>query len=251
MGIKMQGHKIHINLTIPLPYKYRGGGAAVFRINNRCSEVLLGLRANNPGSGLWTFPGGGAADGENLSTAAVREFREETGVQLYGRYITRTGLFQIRNPFFEWDTLIIESTQNIDIGKKTLKVEKNKDGTYRGYYPGQGQGHGYEGEFFLMRWVPVSDTGSLKLHRWVKNVLDFYMSGKMILYEAEPPEASPSPVKVNRSKMVQRVSGESLLFDMAEMVLTKVSRDGTKYFKPKNQICGKKGSAVQEVLYWV
>jgi ADP-ribose pyrophosphatase YjhB (NUDIX family) len=233
-----------------LPYKYRGGGVAVFRISGGHPEILLGLRANNPGRGQWTFPGGGAEGCERLSTAAVREFREETGVQLYGRYITRTGLFQIRNPFFEWNTLIIESTQNIDIGKKVnLEVEKNKDGTYRGYYPGQR--HGYDGEFLLMRWIPVSEARSLKLHRWVKNVLDFYMSGKTSPYKAEPPKVLPSAVKVNRSKTVQRVSGESLLFDMAETVLTTVSRDGTKYFQPKYQISGKKGSAVQEALYGV
>jgi 8-oxo-dGTP pyrophosphatase MutT (NUDIX family) len=220
---------------------------AVFRIKKGHPEVLLGLRANNPGRGLWTFPGGGAEGKERLSTAAVREFLEETGVQLYRRYITRTGLFQIRNPFFEWNTLIIESTQNIDIGKRTLKVERNKNGVYRGYYPGPG--YGYGGEFLLMRWVPVSDVGSLRLHRWVRNVIDFYMSGKTAPYEAEPPEVLSPSVKVNRSRTVQRVSGESLLFDMAEMVLTKVGRDGTKYYQPKYQTVGKKIPAIREAMF--
>jgi 8-oxo-dGTP pyrophosphatase MutT (NUDIX family) len=242
----IQGRKIHINLTIPLPYKYRGGGAAVFRIKNGRSEVLLGLRANNPGKGLWTFPGGGAEGYEKLSTAAVREFREETGVQLYGRYITHTGLFQIRKPFFEWNTLIIESTQNINIEKRrNLKIKKDKYGTPYGIQ----KEPCYDGEFLVMRWVPVSEAGNLRLHRWVKGVLDFYTSGKMKPYKAEPPGDLPPPVKGSRPKTIRRESGESLLFNMAEMVLTKVSRDGTKYYQRKYQTIEKKVPAIQEALY--
>jgi 8-oxo-dGTP pyrophosphatase MutT (NUDIX family) len=194
---------------------------------------LLGLRANNPGKGLWTFPGGRAEGKEKLSTAAVREFREETGVRLYGRYITRTGLFQIKSPFFEWDTLIIESNQNIDLDKKRkLKIEIDKYGNHWEYC--------YGGEFFSMRWVPLPELDNFKLHRWVKDVINFYMGGKMKPYKASPPKSEvktlSAPKKANRARTVQRVSGESLLFDMAEMILTKVDCDGTKYFQPSYQV---------------
>jgi 8-oxo-dGTP pyrophosphatase MutT (NUDIX family) len=201
----------------------------------------LGLRANNPGRGLWTFPGGGAEGQEKLSTAAVREFREETGVQLYGRYITKTGLFNIKNILFEWNTLIIESTQTIlpKYPKKEIKKEWGLIG----------------GEFIALHWVPVSEIGDYKLHHWVKEVVQFYLSGKMKPYTAKPPKegakALPKPKKKNRARSVPRESGESLLFDMAEMVLTKVGRDGTKYFQPKYQVGGSKRSAVQEALYGV
>jgi 8-oxo-dGTP pyrophosphatase MutT (NUDIX family) len=215
---------------------------AVFRINNGHPEVLLGLRANNPGRGLWTFPGGGADGHEKLSTAAVREFREETGVQLYGRYITKTGLFNINNLFFEWNTLIIESTQEISPNKYFNKNFQKESGLIGG-------------EFISLRWIPLVEIGDYKLHRWVKDVVNFYLSGKMKPYKAKPPKEGvkylPKSKKGNRAKSVQRESGESLLFDMAEMVLTKVSRDGTKYFKPKYQISGKKVSTVQEALYGV
>jgi hypothetical protein len=50
MSISVTEKKLHISLTIPLPYQYRGGGMAVFR-NSVQPEVLLGLRANNPGQG--------------------------------------------------------------------------------------------------------------------------------------------------------------------------------------------------------
>jgi 8-oxo-dGTP pyrophosphatase MutT (NUDIX family) len=213
---------------------------AVFRINKGHPEVLLGLRANNPGRGLWTFPGGGAEGCERLSTAAVREFREETGVQLYGRYITKTGLFSINNFFFEWNTLIIESTQEIS---PTRYIHKN-------FHPGF-----IGGEFISLRWIPLAEIGDYKLHRWVKEVLNFYLSGKMKPYKAKPPKEGSKGLskskRVNRAKSIRRESGESLLFDMAEMVLFKVGRDGTKYFQPKYQIGGKKIPVVKEALHGI
>jgi 8-oxo-dGTP pyrophosphatase MutT (NUDIX family) len=227
-----------------LPYKYRGGGVAVFRIKNGRPEVLLGLRANNPGRGQWTFPGGGAEGQEMLSTAAVREFREETGVQLYRRYITRTGIFQIRNPFFEWNTLIIESTQNISPEKylnKGLFRERGLIG----------------GEFISLRWVPLAEIGNYKLHRWVEEVVTFYISGKMKPYKAKSSKDkdevkdAPKLERVNRAESTRKESGESLLFEMAEMVLTKVGRDGTKYYQPKYQTIGKRVPVIQEALYGV
>jgi 8-oxo-dGTP pyrophosphatase MutT (NUDIX family) len=242
MSIKVQRHKIHINLAIPLPYKYRGGGAAVFRINNGRSEVLLGLRANNPGRGLWTFPGGRAEYKEKLPAAAIREFREETGIQLYGRYITRTGLFQIKSSFFEWNTLIIESTQSINPDKRFSK--KIKPGEYQNLpeqYPG--------GEFLSLRWVPLSELDNFKLHRWVKDVINFYTDGKMKPYKANPPKGEvktlPVSKKANSARTARRISGESLLFDMAETILTKAGRDGTKYFQPLYRVKNKY-SVIQE-----
>jgi 8-oxo-dGTP pyrophosphatase MutT (NUDIX family) len=213
---------------------------ALFRVNKERPEVLLGLRANNPGRGLWTFPGGGVEGCERLSTAAVREFREETGVQLYGRYITKTGLFSINNFLFEWDTLIIESTQEISSANC---INKNFHQEFIG------------GEFISLRWIPLVEIGDYKLHRWVREVVNFYLSGKMKPYKAKPPKEGSKglskPKRVNRAKSIRRKSGESLLFDMAEMVLFKVGRDGTRYFQPKYQIGEKRVPAVKEALYGV
>ena len=236
--ISIKGHKLHvsIDLSIPLPFKYRGGGVAVFRISNGTPEVLLGLRANNPGRGLWSFPGGAAEGQEKLHTAAVREFKEETGVQLYGRYITRVGLFKINTFYFDWNTLIIESTQKIDLYNR-LKP-KQEYGVYQS---------APVGEFISIRWVPLVELENYKLHRWVMDVVDFYESNKMKVYVPKPPAAKPKPTlhyKKSYQNYVKKETGASLLFDMAEMVLTKIDPDGTKYFKPKNQIA-------QEALYGV
>jgi len=92
MGIKVRGHRLYINLSIPLPYKYRGGGVTAFRRKNGRVEVLLGLSLNSPEKGKWFFPCGGAEGKEKLITAGLREFREEVGVRLIERYITKTGV---------------------------------------------------------------------------------------------------------------------------------------------------------------
>jgi 8-oxo-dGTP diphosphatase len=53
---------------------------AVVRDEHR--RVLLVLRANEPGRGLWSLPGGRLEPGEDARAAAVREVREETGLDV-------------------------------------------------------------------------------------------------------------------------------------------------------------------------
>jgi 8-oxo-dGTP pyrophosphatase MutT (NUDIX family) len=226
--ISVKGHKLHISLdiAIPLPYKYRGGGVAVFRINKGQPEVLLGLRANNPGKGKWSFPGGGAEGAEKLTSAGIREFKEETGVQLYSRYITRMGILQIKKLLFEWNTVIIESTQNINLSQKSdLKW----------------------GEFISLKWVPISELDNYKLHRWVRDAVNFYLSGKMKIHNPKKP-INPQLSSIPKDEKTNSKSGVNCLFDIAEMVLTKIDLDGIKYFQSAYQ---SSKSTAQEALYGV
>jgi 8-oxo-dGTP diphosphatase len=47
----------------------------------RNEELLLVRRANAPGAGSWSVPGGRVEGGELLAEAVVRELREETGLE--------------------------------------------------------------------------------------------------------------------------------------------------------------------------
>ena len=55
--------------------------AAILAVVVRDGHVLLVRRANPPDAGLWGFPGGKIERGETLHDAALRELKEETGVE--------------------------------------------------------------------------------------------------------------------------------------------------------------------------
>jgi len=53
-------------------------GAIVFRR----SDILLVKRGSEPNRGRWSVPGGALEAGETVEAAAVREVREETGLEV-------------------------------------------------------------------------------------------------------------------------------------------------------------------------
>lgn len=54
---------------------------AVLAVLLRGDEVLLVRRRNPPNQGAWGYPGGRIEPGEPLAVAALRELKEETGVE--------------------------------------------------------------------------------------------------------------------------------------------------------------------------
>lgn len=54
------------------------GGVA----RDTAGRLLVVRRANPPAAGRWTLPGGKVRLGERLGDAVVREFREETGLEV-------------------------------------------------------------------------------------------------------------------------------------------------------------------------
>jgi ADP-ribose pyrophosphatase YjhB (NUDIX family) len=55
---------------------------AAVTIISRDGKVLLVRRANQPGYGLWSIPGGYVDRGEVVEAAAAREVQEETGLEV-------------------------------------------------------------------------------------------------------------------------------------------------------------------------
>lgn len=80
----------------------------------RGEEYLLIKRASEPDKGLWTIPGGLVEVGERVEEAAVREAREETGLEVEIREtldvidkIVRDGEDRIRYHFIIVDFLAV------------------------------------------------------------------------------------------------------------------------------------------------
>src|SRR5678816_56445 len=51
-------------------------------IRNELGQIVLVKRAIEPGYGKWVFPGGYVDRGEEVLTAAIREAREESGLDI-------------------------------------------------------------------------------------------------------------------------------------------------------------------------
>ena len=57
-------------------------GVGVAVAVRRGGEILIIRRGKDPGYGVWSLPGGSQEFGERLFETAVREVREETGIQI-------------------------------------------------------------------------------------------------------------------------------------------------------------------------
>ncbi|WP_340684315.1 NUDIX domain-containing protein [Amycolatopsis coloradensis] len=51
-------------------------------VHDELGRILLIRRANEPGRGLWSVPGGRVEPGETDEAAVIREMREETGLDV-------------------------------------------------------------------------------------------------------------------------------------------------------------------------
>ncbi|WP_410577988.1 NUDIX hydrolase [Amycolatopsis sp. lyj-108] len=54
-------------------------------VHDELGRILLIRRANEPGRGLWSVPGGRVEPGETDEAAVIRELREETGLDVIPR----------------------------------------------------------------------------------------------------------------------------------------------------------------------
>jgi 8-oxo-dGTP diphosphatase len=108
------------------------GGVAVVE-----GALLLVQRANPPGAGCWTVPGGRVDPGESVTAAVERELREETGLEVgCGAFL---GWAERRGPDFHFVILDFE----VDV-------------------PGQ-QTPTAGSDAAAVAWVPLADVTGLRL----------------------------------------------------------------------------------------
>jgi ADP-ribose pyrophosphatase YjhB (NUDIX family) len=68
--------------ALPLPPMTLRVPCAGALVHDDAGRLLLVRRGTEPGRGLWSVPGGRCEPGETAAEAAVREAREETGLQV-------------------------------------------------------------------------------------------------------------------------------------------------------------------------
>jgi 8-oxo-dGTP diphosphatase len=71
-------------------------GSAALVVNEIDGSVLLGQRGKEPNYGKWVMPGGKIEWGESIEDAAIREVKEETGLEV--EVVERLGIFEILEP---------------------------------------------------------------------------------------------------------------------------------------------------------
>ena len=90
--------------------RYKGAGIALFQKRNDVYAILLGKRTISPQKGKWSIPGGGfEKDDTSLYKTALREFKEETGIDLTGMVHEKDAVIcSFKYPFFEWKTFMFK-----------------------------------------------------------------------------------------------------------------------------------------------
>jgi ADP-ribose pyrophosphatase YjhB (NUDIX family) len=77
----------------------------------RDDQVLLHRRVKDPNAGLWVAPGGKLEPTESPTECAVREMREETGLELRDPVLRGVMVEVSPRPDYQWITFIFAATR--------------------------------------------------------------------------------------------------------------------------------------------
>lgn len=86
-------------------------------------EIWMQVRENEPFKGMWEFPGGKIEPNENPITAAIRELKEEVGVELSPNELK---LLTIEHTYPTKDKIVV---LNVFVSKSYTKF--SQDGFYK------------------------------------------------------------------------------------------------------------------------
>lgn len=131
---------------------YKGAGMMLFGSRNGRFEVLLGKRSVKHGYGKWAIPGGKMEKKDNtFFDCAVRELKEETGIDIYTINHKVVDSRNISVPYFHWSTFLVYVS-----GPLPTIVPH---------------------EFFELKWIPVEDVKKYDL--WIKLKKELHIIQKM------------------------------------------------------------------------
>ena len=99
---------------------------------HRGGRLLLVKRDERPGKGIWSFPGGAVELGETTFSAAVRELKEETGldVEIEGLFDVVTYLPWERGPQAKNQVIVVDYLARPKRGKVRLNRESSDFGWF-------------------------------------------------------------------------------------------------------------------------
>ncbi|KAJ7960241.1 Nudix family hydrolase [Quillaja saponaria] len=114
----------HTADTLPANASHRVGIGAFVLNNNREVLVVQEINGRFSGTGVWKLPTGAVNEGEDIYMAAVREVKEETGVDT--EFVEVLAFRQSHNAFFRKSDLFIVcmlQPHSFDIQRQTSEIE--------------------------------------------------------------------------------------------------------------------------------
>lgn len=131
---------------------YKGAGMMLFRNQNGRFEVLIGKRSVRHGYGKWAISGGKMEKKDNtFFDCAVRELKEETGIDIYTVNHRVIDSRNISVPYFHWSTFLVYVS-----------------GPLPPFAPN---------EFSELKWIPLEDVEKHEL--WISLKKELHMFKKM------------------------------------------------------------------------
>lgn len=124
-------------------------------VRNEHGAILLIHKIDND---LWALPGGGHDAGEYIADTAVREVREETGINVEVSGVV--GLYTNPHHVMKYDDGEVRQQFSICFSARMLGGEAREDGT----------------ETKEVKWVPISELDGLNIHPSMRLRIDHYLA---------------------------------------------------------------------------